>query len=417
MGPPKDLFTKAALEKLSSPEQLDVLMEVTKAKGWIALASTGFLIIIAILWSIFGAIPIRVDGKGILITGGSLIDVTAGTAGQIGSILVKPGDTVKEGQVIATVGQGKLDQELANSRATLSDLQAKDKTDALNEQASVSLTLKALEQEDASTRSQLAGMAAQIASFRQQYETKKASFAQGFTTQSTVLAAETQMNQAIGQEKALRTRLDSIPADRAKATQTSEAAKSTRLNAIAEQERKVETLERQLDSSKVIHSTHAGRVIEMTVTYGELVTATTRVASLEPLDGKLTGILYVSSGEGKKAGDKMEVRISPSTVKAEEYGFMQGVVRSVSTYPATAEGLMRTLRNQALVTELSGGSAPLEVVVDLIEAKNESGYKWSSPQGPPVGIFGGTMCTGSIIIEKRRPISYVIPLVKEKIGL
>jgi HlyD family secretion protein len=116
----------------------------------------------------------------------------------------------------------------------------------------------------------------------------------------------------------------------------------------------------------------------------------------------------------------MEVRISPSTVKAEEYGFMKGVVRSVSTYPATPDGLMLTLRNEALVRELTGGSAPLEVVVDLIEADSKvspSGYAWSSPQGPPVGIFGGTMCKGSIIIARRRPISYVIPIMREKIGM
>ena len=71
----------------------------------------------------------------------------------------------------------------------------------------------------------------------------------------------------------------------------------------------------------------------------------------------------------------------------------------------------------SLAKEMSGGSAPLEVVVDLFPAKNDSGYQWSSPQGPPVGIFGGTMCTGSIIIDRKRPISYVIPLVKEKLGM
>ena len=232
-----------------------------------------------------------------------------------------------------------------------------------------------------------------------------------------MLQAQTQLDAAINSQKTLQNQLEGIPAERAKAEQASKAALSTRYNDVRDAERKIKTLEGQLAANSIIRSTHAGRVVEMTVTRGALVGPPTRVVSLEPLDAKLTGVLYIPSGEGKKAAPEMEVRVSPSTVKAEEYGFMKGVVRSVSTYPATPEGLMLTLRNEALVKELTGGSAPLEVVVDLIETDNESGYQWSSPKGPPVGIFGGTMCTGSIIIDRRRPISYVIPMVKEKLGM
>ncbi len=417
MGPRKDLFTKAALEKLSSPEQLDALMEVTKPMGWIGLGTTGLILAMTVLWSIFGSIPIRVDGKGILIIGGSLIDIEAGSSGRVTDIVVKPGDVIQPGDPIASVGQSKLTEDIDNAKAALADLRDKDVRDTANEAASLKLTLAALDNEEKSIAGQLAASAAQIRSFRNQLETKRASFASGLTTQSQVLAAETQLNQAISAEKSLRTRLEAIPADRAKGTQASEAAASTRRNAIADAERKLKTLEGQLVSSSFIRSTHAGRVIEMTITRGELVAPQTRVVSLEPLDAKLTGILYIPSGEGKKAGADMEVRVSPSTVKAEEFGFMKGTVRSVSTYPATPDGIMRTLRNEALVKELTGGSAPLEVVVDLTEADNASGYQWSSPQGPPVGVYGGTMCTGSIIIDRRRPISYVIPLVKEKLGM
>lgn len=417
MGPRKDLFTKASLEKLSTPEQLDVLMEVTKPMGWISLLSTGFLLFMAVLWGIFGSIPIRVDGKGILIIGGSLIDVEAGGAGRIDDILVKPGDVVAAGDPIATVGQSKLIEDIANAKASLKDLKDKDVRDSANEISSLQLTLEALDKEQESLRGQITSMAAQIQSFRQQLATKRTSFQQGLTTQGSVLAAETQLNQAISSEKSLRTRLESLPAERARATQASDAANGARKNAIADSERQIKTMEGQLATNSYVRTTHAGRVIEMTVTRGELVGPQTRVVSLEPLNAKLTGVLYIPSGEGKKAGDTMEVRISPSTVKAEEYGFMKGVVRSVSTYPATPDGIMRTLRNESLVKELTGGSAPLEVVVDLKEAQNTSGYEWSSPLGPPVGIYGGTMCSGSIIIDKKRPISYVIPLVKEKLGL
>ncbi|MFN0126877.1 MAG: NHLP bacteriocin system secretion protein [Verrucomicrobiales bacterium] len=417
MEPRKDLFTKAALEKLSTPEQLDVLMEVTKPMGWISLATTGFLLAMGVAWGIFGSIPIRVDGKGILITGGSLLDVEAGSTGRINEILVKPGDVVQAGDTIATVGQSRLIEDLNNQKAALEDLRQKDIRDTANDEATLKLRLAELDNQEKNIQSQIAGMQGQIRSYRQQYEDRRSSFAKGLTTQQQVVAAESQLTQAINAEKSLHNQLTAIPTGRAQARQSSEATASTRKNLIADAERNIKTLEGQLVSSSMIVSTYAGRVVEMTVDRGQLVAPQTRVVSLEPLNAKLTGILYVPSGEGKKAAANMNVRLSPSTVKAEEYGFMQGIVRSVSTYPATPDGLMRTLRNEALVKELTGGSAPLEVVVDLVPAGTSSGYAWSSPQGPPVGIFGGTMCSGSIIIDRRRPISYVIPLVKEKIGL
>lgn len=417
MGPNKDLFTKASLEKLSTPEQLDILMEVTKPMGWISLMTTGFLLAMGVVWGIFGSIPIRVDGKGILIIGGSLIDIEAGSGGRISEILVKPGDILKPGDPIAMVGQSKLVEDIDNSKAALQDLRDKAVRDSRNEADSQSLTLAALSKEEKSLQDQIKASATQLQNLQRQLATSKSSYAQGLSTQASVLAAEAQVNQGINAGKALQNRLQAIPAERARTTQTSEAAASTRTNAIADADRRLQTLIGQEASSSRILSTHAGRIIEMTVGRGELVAPQTRVVSLEPLNAKLTGVIYISSGEGKKVGPNMEVRLSPSTVKAEEYGFMKGIVRSVSTYPATPEGIMRTLRNESLVKELTGGSAPLELVVDLSEATNPSGYQWSSPQGPPVGIFGGTMCSGSVIIDKKRPISYVIPLVKEKLGL
>ena len=65
------MFRKAALEKLSSPEQLDVMMQVTSPMGWIAMAGTGVILGFVIVWSVVGEIGIRVDGQGILLRGGA----------------------------------------------------------------------------------------------------------------------------------------------------------------------------------------------------------------------------------------------------------------------------------------------------------------------------------------------------------
>lgn len=62
-----NLFRKEALEQLSSPEQLDQLIQVVNLKDWIPLASIGFLVSIILFWSIFARIPTVVKARGLLL--------------------------------------------------------------------------------------------------------------------------------------------------------------------------------------------------------------------------------------------------------------------------------------------------------------------------------------------------------------
>lgn len=61
------LFRRESLERLSSPEQLDQLMQVVNAKSWLPLATIGGLVVLVLGWSIFGRIPITTVGQGVLV--------------------------------------------------------------------------------------------------------------------------------------------------------------------------------------------------------------------------------------------------------------------------------------------------------------------------------------------------------------
>ncbi|MBD2463073.1 hypothetical protein H6G89_18720 [Oscillatoria sp. FACHB-1407] len=63
----RSIFRQESLERLSSPEQLDQLMQVVNAKSWLSLATLGSLMFLALLWSVLGRIPIAVTGRGILV--------------------------------------------------------------------------------------------------------------------------------------------------------------------------------------------------------------------------------------------------------------------------------------------------------------------------------------------------------------
>jgi hypothetical protein len=68
----KPIFRKAALERLSSPEQLDQLMQVTTPKGWLALIALAGLLVTAVILGFVGSIPVTVTGPCILLDSGGV---------------------------------------------------------------------------------------------------------------------------------------------------------------------------------------------------------------------------------------------------------------------------------------------------------------------------------------------------------
>ena len=52
------LFRKVALERLSSPEQLDKAITVSKPVSWLALIGVTIIIAAAVLWLVLGDMPI-----------------------------------------------------------------------------------------------------------------------------------------------------------------------------------------------------------------------------------------------------------------------------------------------------------------------------------------------------------------------
>lgn len=99
----RPIFRKVALERLSSPEQLDQLLRVTTPQGWLALLALLGLIITVVAWSFSDTIPTQVLGQGILIRGGQLTRVVPPAAGQVATTAVRAGDLVAQGQPIAQI--------------------------------------------------------------------------------------------------------------------------------------------------------------------------------------------------------------------------------------------------------------------------------------------------------------------------
>ncbi len=101
----REIFRQDALKRVSSPEQLDQLMEVTNPRGWAALLALGLLLFAAILWAFLGTIPTKVTGQGVLLAPGGVKEAISTFPGQITSLNVDVGDRVEAGEVVAQVAE------------------------------------------------------------------------------------------------------------------------------------------------------------------------------------------------------------------------------------------------------------------------------------------------------------------------
>ena len=90
------IFRKAALDALSTPEQLNQPLQLLRPTQWVLLVSLSVFSLTILGWSIFGRIPVRISGKGVLIKPNSLTVVQSETTGQISDLAVDVGDCLQK---------------------------------------------------------------------------------------------------------------------------------------------------------------------------------------------------------------------------------------------------------------------------------------------------------------------------------
>lgn len=99
----KPLFRETALAQLTSPDQLDQLLQVTRPAAWLGLLACALLLLTAFLWGLFGSLAVNVAGQGVLLAPGGVRDVAALMPGQLVEIEAAVGDRIAVGQVVARV--------------------------------------------------------------------------------------------------------------------------------------------------------------------------------------------------------------------------------------------------------------------------------------------------------------------------
>lgn len=98
-----ELYRKSALEKISSTEQLDKALKVTSPLSWISLIGVTLIIVVTVIWSVAGTIPVTVTTNGIIASPVNTNAVYTGNAGAVVSVYAAVGDEIYQEDEIAQV--------------------------------------------------------------------------------------------------------------------------------------------------------------------------------------------------------------------------------------------------------------------------------------------------------------------------
>jgi HlyD family secretion protein len=529
------IFRQESLERLSSPERLDQLMQVTNRKDWLILVVFGGLTVVGLIWSIFGRIPINVDGKGVLIQPRQIVDFQSSISGQLKSLEIKNGQCVKKDQVLATIDPVELKQQLQLTKGKLKQLQKqaadtslvanqriqleksaittsqvtlekrlqdarmltpvlKTKSlDAIKEQQinlqqrlqdTRTLTpvlkekgLTALKQQRISIQERLKDTQAIVPILKEKLQKRRELAAAGAIAAETILQVEQEYKQGLQSVSQLQTELKQLDVTETQTQQSYlqnlrsmgeiqaqmqqlvlDGTKTEReylenlrsISDIQGQQRELETrekrllqenlesnnqrnreiqetnreitkIEQQITQNSRILSTQDGCILELTATVGQVVQPGARLGIMRMggANDSSSTVAFFPIKDGKQIRPGMSISITPDTVQRERFGGIVGKITDVSALPITKEGAVSIIGNAEVVASLIGqNGAVIQVNADLINDNSTfSNYKWSSSKGPESKVTPGTTTSVRVTIEERAPITFVLPILQELVGV
>ncbi len=448
------LYRPRALERLSSPERLDLLLELADRRSWLPLATLASLVALLVAWSIFGSVPINVQGPGILIHPRTVVEIQAPGEGHLRRLLVRVGDTLEAGQWIAELALPEVETRLALEREKARELTALgraieilrlrsgdpaggagDVENHIRQSRNVADELRREELEALATErgileQQVARARALADSLERRWRAYRALHADGLVAEQELLDAEAAQLDSLTRLSELETRLLELRTRRLEIDDR-HLARLQRLTdlrldlqdheqQLGDVQRAIAALEARLEQEGRIVAERAGTIVELHAAPGQLVTRGQRIGAMSLGDPThpLESVVYFQVRDGKRVQPGDPIRITPDTVERARFGGIEGSVRSVSDLPVTVDEAAREIGNREIAAAIVGSGHRIQVLAALAaDPSTPTGLRWSSSRGPQGTISPGTTATARIAVEHRRPIAFVLPALRSTSGV
>lgn len=399
---------------LAGPENLDRALQVTTAKGWIALVTLLAMIAAVVVWSLLAEVATYVRGDGILLSrGGAVFDAAAPVGGTLMKTVFALGDRVAEGEVVAEIHDEEASERYASALAL-----REERFETLRERRAEVARENALIEEN--LEKQKGNLAELERTGRDLLENAEARLRGSQELFEQGLIARTILEQGEGEVDVARRNLFDVMRRRDELDAT-DLRRRTEQNlrisgaeaALLDAERRVQEIETAMETWR-IRAPVSGRVTEVKAQVGAVLGTGQPVLGIETGGDGFDVLVFVSPEDGKRIQPEMPARVSPATHRHVEYGYLTGAVETISEFPASLPSMIALLQNRNLAETFSGAGPPYVGRIALTaDPATTSGFAWTSPKGAEVDISAGTLAAIEIEVRRQTPISLVVPLIRE----
>jgi HlyD family secretion protein len=418
MPPATNLFRKAALDHLSSPEQLDRLLEVGSTGSWLALFGLSCVVGVTLLWGFAGRVDTDVSGKGLLVRPEGVQVVASEWSGKVATLPVSVGQNITKGTVVATLDQPALQDQILSAQGDVAALQAQLSSLEKVHEGGSGLQMSSLDERQKSIEDDLHSLEQQAGDLRSRIGTDQGLLAKGLITLQELTDAQQRLESVEAAEQDRRSSISQLQSDRFR-TRSEITPEAVSISGRIQAARlRLQSLQHEMEMESTVRTPYAGRIVEVKLQPGSLVSAGEPLISLQAENGSMHALVYVSAEQAKQIQPGMAAQISPTQYRREEYGFMEGTVTEVSAYPSTPAALMDELANSTLVASLTATGPVFEVQLALTpDPGSPSGVRWSSHHGIDAPLTPGTIVTSDVIVREQSPASLIVPYTRKKLGL
>jgi len=360
------------------------------------------------VWALSPSVPVKVEGSAVLLPPESRVGIYARSGGQVQELLRRVGEQVKQGEPLLSIS--RVDQQ-APGRGGIGP-----NSNALLDQ------IKALERQKQTITSRIGTLRLANQPVDQQLKALENLRRDEVIPRYSPLwvGAQDLYLRNEGLIKELQAQLAQLDASRAE-------------------------LEAQRNSQWVL-APRDGMVLSLSVNPGEAVLPGQRLGAVglgpQPTGehGERTAIALFNDADVARLtpGQPIQLDLQLQTRdryggSSERYGLVEGRIVAISPANADLAEVSRAVGDRDLATSLiarshqnafgEGGdpfatlpdkaTAPVRLVTLKLEsADTPSGLRWSAGRGPDLRLENGTPAKGEVVVERRRPLSFLLPFLR-----
>jgi HlyD family secretion protein len=378
------------------------------------------------LWALLWPVPTEVLGEGVLLPPDNAGVLDARAAGQVRTLPVQVGQTVRRGQVLMTLHLPVLERQLQQQRGNLvqlerinRDLDRRDQLRLESEKRAVDTALAKLAEDDRRFRALQTTYAEKLRSL--EWLSRRQVVA---PLSAEVVAAEQGYTGAGASLDQVRIEERRVLADWQRVRLQIETEAQQRRFRIEDLRREIAVSEARIDFDGRVVAKRDGQVLDLQVIEGQSVAVGQRLGTIgqQVRAGQgpvpLRVVAYFAPADARRLPLGLPVEVVPLWNQRGRFGGIVGEVREVLALPATMEDVATTTGNPQLARELTRGGPVMRAEITLEhDPASRDGYRWTLSRGS--GVFpvrSGLTVTTHAYVEWRTPLSYLLPGLRSLIG-